>query len=91
LDKYIVINETKRDGFKVTSYIENLSVEERKKRDNQLSQTAIKLLNAKSSNPLILEQMQKKLKKVEPQSAKSNNKNIYIEEDEEDIEEEFSI
>ena len=40
----IIINETECDGFKVVSYIENLSEEERKRRDIKLSKDAIKVL-----------------------------------------------
>jgi len=59
LDNYIIINETEHDGFKVISYIENLSAEERMKRDNQLSRTAIKLLYEKSGKQSILQSIQK--------------------------------
>jgi len=77
LENYIIINETKRNGFKITSYMENLSAEERKKRDSQLGQNAIKLLNEKS----ISKQLPKNFNSVEQQYSKYKNETINIEQE----------
>lgn len=44
MENYKILQETEQGGFKITSYIEDLSEQERQERDNKISQSALKIL-----------------------------------------------
>ena len=44
MEGYVAIKKTERNGFKVTSHIENLSKEERKEKDAKLLHDTFKVL-----------------------------------------------
>lgn len=51
IKKHKIIQETQINGFKVTSYVEDVPPEERSKKDNQSAKQAIKIMaEAKSKN-----------------------------------------
>ena len=51
IKKHKVIKETQMNGFKVISYVEDISLEERTKKDNQLAKQALKIM-AESKIPI---------------------------------------
>lgn len=44
IKKHKAIQETQMNGFKVTSYVEDISLEEQTKKDNKLAQQALRIM-----------------------------------------------
>ncbi len=44
IKKHKIIQETQMNGFKVTSYVEDISLEEQTKKDNKLAQQALRIM-----------------------------------------------